>query len=79
MKPYSHLVEPVPNELLRGLGIVTVLPSDSQSGSVDHHQKHYEVIIIGSGPAGYTAGVYTSRANLGTLLISGTLPRRPSL
>lgn len=48
--------------------------SDRQSGSVDDHKKHYEVIIIGSGPAGYTAGVYTSRANLSTLIISGTLP-----
>jgi thioredoxin reductase (NADPH) len=36
--------------------------------------KRYDVIIIGSGPAGYTAGVYTSRAKLGTLIISGTLP-----
>jgi thioredoxin reductase (NADPH) len=34
----------------------------------------FEVIIIGSGPAGYTAGVYTSRAKLNTLLISGSLP-----
>ncbi|MGI0029878.1 MAG: thioredoxin-disulfide reductase [Nitrososphaera sp.] len=37
-------------------------------------KKHYDVIIIGSGPAGYTAGVYTSRARLGTLVITGTLP-----
>jgi thioredoxin reductase (NADPH) len=47
--------------------------SDSQSDSFND-QKHYEVIIIGSGPAGYTAGIYTSRAKLGTLIISGTLP-----
>lgn len=47
--------------------------SDSQSGSF-RGQKHFDVIIIGSGPAGYTAGVYTSRANLRTLIISGTLP-----
>lgn len=46
--------------------------SDGESGS--DSQKHYDVIIIGSGPAGYTAGVYTSRARLGTLIISGTLP-----
>lgn len=44
--------------------------SDSESGT----QKHYDVLIIGSGPAGYTAGVYTSRAKLATLIISGTLP-----
>jgi len=47
--------------------------SDGQSGSF-RDQNHYDVIIIGSGPAGYTAGIYTSRANLSTLIISGTLP-----
>lgn len=31
----------------------------------------YDVIIIGSGPAGLTAGIYTSRANLKTLIIGG--------
>jgi len=31
----------------------------------------YDVIIIGSGPAGYTAAIYTSRAYLKTLLIVG--------
>jgi thioredoxin reductase (NADPH) len=43
----------------------------------DHYiegNEAFEVIIIGSGPAGYTAGVYTSRAKLRTLIISGTLP-----
>ena len=34
----------------------------------------YDVIIIGSGPAGYTAGIYASRAKLKTLIISGSLP-----
>ena len=29
----------------------------------------YEVIIIGGGPAGLTAGLYTSRAGLKSLLI----------
>jgi thioredoxin reductase (NADPH) len=37
-------------------------------------QKYYNVLIIGSGPAGYTAAIYTSRAKLSTLIISGTLP-----
>lgn len=31
----------------------------------------FDVIIVGSGPAGLTAGIYTSRANLKTLLIAG--------
>ena len=34
----------------------------------------YDVIIIGAGPAGYTAGIYCSRARHDTLLISGLLP-----
>lgn len=31
-----------------------------------------DVIIIGSGPAGYTAGIYTSRAQLSPLMFEGT-------
>ena len=29
----------------------------------------YDVIIVGGGPAGLTAGLYTSRAKLNTLII----------
>ncbi len=32
----------------------------------------YDVIIIGSGPAGYTAAIYAARANLRVLQITGT-------
>ncbi|GAB6641812.1 hypothetical protein bcgnr5414_65490 [Bacillus cereus] len=32
-------------------------------------EKIYDVIIIGAGPAGMTAAVYTSRANLSTLML----------
>jgi thioredoxin reductase (NADPH) len=33
--------------------------------------KIWDVIIVGSGPAGYTAAIYTSRARLTTLLLAG--------
>lgn len=33
--------------------------------------NHWNVIIIGSGPAGYTAGIYAARACLKTAIISG--------
>ncbi|AIX07995.1 MULTISPECIES: thioredoxin-disulfide reductase [Bacillus] len=36
--------------------------------------KIYDVIIVGAGPAGMTAAVYTSRANLNTLLIERGIP-----
>ena len=36
--------------------------------------RTFDVIIIGSGPAGYTAATYTSRAKLKTLIVSGSLP-----
>ena len=33
--------------------------------------KHSKLLILGSGPAGYTAALYASRANLKPLLITG--------
>ncbi len=35
------------------------------------HSNHSRLIILGSGPAGYTAAVYAARANLAPLLITG--------
>jgi thioredoxin reductase (NADPH) len=36
--------------------------------------KHHRLIILGSGPAGYTAAVYAARANLKPFLITGKEP-----
>jgi thioredoxin reductase (NADPH) len=36
--------------------------------------EHYQVAIIGSGPAGFTAAIYTSRALLSTILFEGMQP-----
>jgi thioredoxin reductase (NADPH) len=37
-------------------------------------EKIYDVIIIGAGPAGMTAAVYTSRGNLSTLMLERGIP-----
>lgn len=36
--------------------------------------EHYNVVVIGGGPAGSAAAIYTGRANLSTLLITGDTP-----
>ena len=33
--------------------------------------KHAKVLILGSGPAGYTAAIYAARANLSPMLVTG--------
>jgi len=40
----------------------------------DKNKTKYDVIIIGAGPSGYTAGIYCSRAGYDTLILSGLLP-----
>ncbi|MDQ1316150.1 MAG: thioredoxin reductase, partial [Pseudomonadota bacterium] len=32
---------------------------------------HHKLIILGSGPAGYSAAVYAARANLSPVIITG--------
>jgi thioredoxin reductase (NADPH) len=37
-------------------------------------ENHHKIIVLGSGPAGYTAALYASRANLSPALIMGLQP-----
>ena len=36
--------------------------------------EHIECLIIGSGPAGYTAAIYTCRADVKTVVYEGMQP-----
>ncbi|AJC50617.1 thioredoxin-disulfide reductase [Coxiella endosymbiont of Amblyomma americanum] len=37
------------------------------------NQKHHALVILGSGPAGYTAAIYAARANLKPVIITGII------
>ena len=37
-------------------------------------EVHHKLIILGSGPAGYTASIYAARANLKPAVIAGIEP-----
>lgn len=42
--------------------------------TTEGRKAHYDIIILGSGPAGLTAAIYASRALVKTLVIGGRLP-----
>lgn len=46
-------------------------PSDDKNSASTGDVEHIKCLIIGSGPAGYTAAIYAARANLKPVLIQG--------
>jgi thioredoxin reductase (NADPH) len=55
-------------------GAAVLETSDDGPKVPDKTKTKFDVIIIGAGPSGYTAGIYCSRAGYNTLILSGILP-----
>jgi thioredoxin reductase (NADPH) len=58
------------------LGVVLTLLSLSSCITIgqDKERRDYKVVIVGSGAAGLTAGIYLGRAGIDTLIIEGDTP-----
>jgi len=50
---------------------VTLLQAQRRNPAMTPAPQHATVLILGSGPAGYTAAIYAARANLKPMLITG--------
>jgi thioredoxin reductase (NADPH) len=50
------------------------LPADKSSKKIEGEAEKIKCLIVGSGPAGYTAAIYASRANLNPVLYEGLQP-----
>ncbi len=55
-------------------GAAVLETNDDNPKIPDKKKTKFDVIIIGAGPSGYTAGIYCSRAGYDTLILSGILP-----
>ncbi len=55
-------------------GSAVLETKDSDPKIPDKKKTKFDVVIIGAGPSGYTAGIYCSRAGYDTLILSGVLP-----
>ena len=62
---------PAGQALVSDLRDAACRPLPSSSNSMTNPPQHARVLILGSGPAGYTAAIYAARANLKPMLVTG--------
>ncbi|CAX56066.1 Thioredoxin reductase [Erwinia pyrifoliae Ep1/96] len=73
MPPFSLIVNKIAECFFCLVKFPTILSSVCQLNNegLMSTAKHSKLLILGSGPAGYTAAVYAARANLNPVLITG--------
>jgi thioredoxin reductase (NADPH) len=64
----------LPPRLSQAIETSYIWPESEKGEMPMSGQRHTRVLIIGSGPAGYTAAVYASRAMLSPILVQGLEP-----
>ncbi len=78
MSSYNGVVPVLPDppcamgrRTVHGAPIIDQKPHPQPKVPRMSQNKHAKVLILGSGPAGYTAAVYAARANLNPVLVTG--------
>ncbi|MUN62928.1 thioredoxin-disulfide reductase [Kocuria sediminis] len=55
------------------INALDLTPRDGEPTSAPEDETVHEVIVVGSGPAGYTAAIYAARANLHPVVFAGSV------
>lgn len=58
----------------KGISIRKFAPKSTSNKTMSEEKEHVKCLIIGSGPAGYTAAIYAARADMSPVMYQGLQP-----